>query len=509
MNRRLTLGLALLALLTLGIPVEAQDGRRGGRGFSRGRSASRGGHSRAARARAARARSAARSRARSSRSAARNRARSSRSAARSRARTSRSTARSRARSFRSSARRRARTGVTNRSSAARRERLERHHAGFQRPSTRSRTRTRVGTGTRRSGSVHDRRHRTNHRSAHRSRIDRARGRAVRSGHGSGRRHHPAAHDRRGFRRSSVRDRHRALHRRRHHRAHHTVDRHRGFRGRAFHRGIRYHRHGHHGHHRAHRYYHRNKFYLSFHFGSGSYLGFRYYSPYYHHVSHRHYAFFYPEPVTYCYVPYGFYTSSAAVYVVDDEPDYETVEYTPQDALDADTGQKVDPEPVAPSPTAERYLREASEAFAEADYETAAEKFRLAAVAAPSEAGPLFAFAQSLIALGKDEYAARVLRRAVALNPAVLEESADIVGVFKDREEFDRVLQALEQRAAAAPPAGDARFLLAAQRFFSGDPRAKELIAPLREALPEDEAVAALAKACEERFEAADDLPPVK
>ena len=54
--------------------------------------------------------------------------------------------------------------------------------------------------------------------------------------------------------------------------------------------------------------------LSFRFGHGYYHGVGYNYPYYSYASRRHYAFFYPRPVTYCYAPYGFYYSSAPVYV---------------------------------------------------------------------------------------------------------------------------------------------------------------------------------------------------
>ncbi len=318
----------------------------------------------------------------------------------------------------------------------------------------------------------------------------------------------------------MRAQNRAIHTTRHRRAHNAVG-HSGHRGRRGHTGSLHRASGSHllhsgsGHHRhnhyAHSYYRRHGFYLNFHFGSGLYYGFRYYSPYYDYAARRHYAFFYPSAVTYCYVPYGFYTSSSAVYVTRDNarPDYEADEYTPQDALDADEEKKLAPEPAVPSPTTERYLREASEAFGKADYRVAAEKFRLAAVAAPDEAGPLFAFAQALIALEKDDYAARVLRRALRLRPDLLKETADIVGVYKDRAEFDRVLAALQTRADAAAPDGDARFLLGLERFLSGDPSANDIVNPLRKQLPTDPAIAALAAACQVRFKAAEDLPAIK
>ena len=65
-------------------------------------------------------------------------------------------------------------------------------------------------------------------------------------------------------------------------------------------------------------------------------------------------------------------------------------------------------------TTERFLRQGSEAFAKADYETAAEEFRMAVVSSPKIAAPRFAFGQALIALGDYPYAARVLRELWAI-----------------------------------------------------------------------------------------------
>jgi thioredoxin-like negative regulator of GroEL len=223
-------------------------------------------------------------------------------------------------------------------------------------------------------------------------------------------------------------------------------------------------------------------------------------------------------VSYCYVPYGFYWGydpiyiTRTVYVREDYPirEYGTEELPPEEVVEPQPGDEVvDPQPAAGSPAAERFLREASEAFREADYTTAADKFRLAAISAADQAGPLFAFGQALLALGKDDYAARVLRAAFRLDPELPRETGDIAGVYKDAAEFDRVMRALEERAAASPEGSDARFLLALQRYFTGDPRARRDFAALAQALPEDETVALFRMAVEERFKAEAELPPLR
>jgi hypothetical protein len=289
-------------------------------------------------------------------------------------------------------------------------------------------------------------------------------------------------------------------------------------------GNKHHGGGHHGkhhHHKHHHDYYDSHWYVSFSFGLGAYYGTRYYYPYHHYYSGHHYAFFDPAPVTYAYVPYGFYCDTTPVYIdrtVYVRDDYKTYEYEVReevveeevvDAGPADGQQVLDPQPAAGSPMAEQFLREGSEAFAAKDYYGAARKFRLAALSQPGHSGALFAMAQSLMAMGEDEYAARVLRKAVIATPALLHESGDIAGVYANVDEFQRIRSDLEKRANVAPADGDARFLLGAQQYFAGDPRSRETFAALAEVLPEDIAVQHFRTAVEMRFKVMDDLPPLE
>ena len=261
------------------------------------------------------------------------------------------------------------------------------------------------------------------------------------------------------------------------------------------RGSRSYGHGrsrsHHGHH--------SLFGFHFSFGHGAYHGFHYYHPYHHYLSGHHYGFFYSDPVSYAYVPYGFYCDAPATYVTRSiylRNDYGVRTYEETDETE---GAK----PAAETPAAEKLLRAASEAFRRGEYLDSARKFRLAAIAAPGQAAPLFALGQALLALGSDDaYATRVIRKAVALNSGLVKEPGDIVGVYKSREEFDRVMKAV---AARAKENADARFLLGVNQFLSGDPRARETF----QALPEDSAVTLFREAVEKRFKAAKDLPEIK
>ncbi|MHC4958366.1 MAG: tetratricopeptide repeat protein [Planctomycetota bacterium] len=281
----------------------------------------------------------------------------------------------------------------------------------------------------------------------------------------------------------------------------------------------------------HSHYHSRGYYCSWHFGHGRYYGCRFYSPYYNYCTGRHIAFFYAAPVAWVYVPFGFYDDyEEPVYVttkdgIDEEyaeehdpKRYESEEYDPEQYAEetdatakpenkkSEEQKEVDPEPAADSPTTEKFLREASAAFHGADYDSAAKKFRLAAVSAPENPAPLFALGQALIALGQDDYAARVIRRAVVLSPKLLDEPGDLVGVYKNQEEFDRVIGALSTRSATS---GQARFLLGVQRYFTGDPRAVGIFADLAKVDPADSVVARFNGAVKKRFKAASDLPPIK
>lgn len=242
-----------------------------------------------------------------------------------------------------------------------------------------------------------------------------------------------------------------------------------------------------------------------HFGRGLHGGF--YDPW----RRRHCGFFYPRPVTCCFVPFGFYGGSTTVYIDSSEAvreeyvveRYETVKNIEQTADDASSV-----EAAAGSAAAERYMREATELFTSGEYPEAARRFRLAAIAAPDQSGPLFAMGQSLIALQNYPYAAKVIRRAIDLEPTILNEGADLVGVYESREEFDRVTAALVAYSEKRPDDLNAPFLLGIQQYFSGDPAARETLGRLALANRSDRITSNLLAAAEQRFKASAELPPI-
>ena len=283
-----------------------------------------------------------------------------------------------------------------------------------------------------------------------------------------------------------------------------------------------------GHYNRHSYYNNGHVPISFHYNRGPYDGWRYYSPY-RHWSGAHFGFFYAAPVSWAYVPFGFYSDSAPVYTTNyiylreepaeeyvyevtesDEEPVALVESADEPVEPAEPAAEVEPEPAAGTPVAERYLREASVSFRESDYFEAATKFRLAALAVPENAGPLFALGQALVGMGSDIYAARVIRKALLMNPDLVKEPADLVGVYASREEFDKVFTALRERAGHTKADSDAHFLLGVQLYFSGDPRATNALQELADELPEDRVVELLNEAAIQRYvKAADELPPVE
>ena len=72
-------------------------------------------------------------------------------------------------------------------------------------------------------------------------------------------------------------------------------------------------------------------------------------------------------------------------------------------------------------------------------------------------------------------------------------------LYRDDAEFRRVLAALEKRAAAIPSNADSRFVLAVQRYYTGDARCMARFAWLAANVPDDRESAAFAAAAAKRF----------
>jgi len=236
---------------------------------------------------------------------------------------------------------------------------------------------------------------------------------------------------------------------------------------------------------------------------------RWYTPCYSRYRNCYWGFYYPCTYAYAYVPFGFYGTGASIYI--DVGGRVADDYAIERYVEREPSAEEEAEVQAPagSAAAERYMREATELFRKKDYPEAARRFRLAAIAAPDSAGPLFALGQALVALENYPYAAKVIRQAIDMEPELLREGGDLGSVYADREEFHRVRVQVAQRIADRPDDVHALFLLGIAQYFSGDPAARDTFGKLLAADSGDRIARSLAEASAERFRKADELPPIE
>ncbi|MEM8883399.1 MAG: hypothetical protein AAGD14_04990 [Planctomycetota bacterium] len=231
----------------------------------------------------------------------------------------------------------------------------------------------------------------------------------------------------------------------------------------------------------------------------------YHGTYYHSTSGRHVGFYDKRPVTRCYVPFGFYGTRTESRVAVTP---EVIESVIEEPAPEPEEERVY-EAAAGSAAAERYMREASELFANGEYPEAARRFRLAAIASPERAAPLFALGQALIPLENYPYAAKVLRQALDRDPTLFRESGDLGAVYKTREEFGRVQQLLRTRIEARPDDLHAPFLLGVLQYYGGDPAAQKTFEGLAQGQPNDTVVRGFVDAAKDRFQRSSELPEIK
>jgi hypothetical protein len=250
-----------------------------------------------------------------------------------------------------------------------------------------------------------------------------------------------------------------------------------------------------------------------HDGSYSLNGRTHYGSSYRHGKHGYRGFYHDRPVCVAYVPYGFYGGGTSTYISETyiREDYPVERYEEESEL-AEPTKTTGEEPVraaATSAAAERYLLEATDLFGEKNYPEAARRFRLAAIAAPENAAPLFALGIALIPLENYPYAAKVIRRAIDFDAELLDEGGDVSAVFKDLPEFARVQKLLVDRIAKRPDDMHAPFLLGALQYFSGDPAARATFKSLAQRDKSDRIAIMFSIAAERRFKAAKDLPEIQ
>jgi hypothetical protein len=135
--------------------------------------------------------------------------------------------------------------------------------------------------------------------------------------------------------------------------------------------------------------------------------------------------------------------------------------------------------------AQRYLELGDRAFRESRYADAVQFYAKAIEFAPDQGALYLVLADALFAAGDYHYGAYAVRRALELDPALVESNVDKHGFYPDPAHFDAQLAKLEQFLAEHPTDRDARLVLALNYLFGG--RARDAVRTI------DSAVGAMAE----------------
>jgi len=118
-----------------------------------------------------------------------------------------------------------------------------------------------------------------------------------------------------------------------------------------------------------------------------------------------------------------------------------------------------------------YLSLGDRAFAEARYGDAVRHYARAVECSPEDPVLHLVLSDALFATGDYHYAAHCLRRALELEPNLLEVEFDKRSFYGDPSDFDRHILLLESYLADHVLDDDARLILGANQLFSSDPEA--------------------------------------
>ncbi|MSR62775.1 MAG: hypothetical protein EXS08_10070 [Planctomycetes bacterium] len=141
-------------------------------------------------------------------------------------------------------------------------------------------------------------------------------------------------------------------------------------------------------------------------------------------------------------------------------------------------------PPAESPlaiAAQRYLELGDRAFRGGRYYDAVQFYAKAVEFAPDQGALYLVLADALFAAGDYHYGAYAVRRALELDPALVDSRVDKHGFYPDPKLFDEQLETLERYLAANPSDRDARLVLALNYLLGAKP--KEAQRTLEAALP--------------------------
>lgn len=230
----------------------------------------------------------------------------------------------------------------------------------------------------------------------------------------------------------------------------------------------------------------------------------------------YYVSFYPS-YAYYGAP-GYYASVVHHYYYEDDDEVVYVEVPAEEAapleeapLPAASGpvpppaqgeleELLDGAPDSRARTANHYLTQGDQAFAERRYADAVHFYTKAAAFAPEEGVLFLVLSDALLATGDYHYGAYALRRALAIDPSLAESEVDKHTFYTDPAEFDRQLGVLDAYLADRPSDHDARLLLAANYLFGGRPSdcVRVLEDPRGAALREQEAARLLLETARRR-----------
>jgi len=207
-------------------------------------------------------------------------------------------------------------------------------------------------------------------------------------------------------------------------------------------------------------------------------------------------------------PYRYYWQPSCYYLPDYCPPYATA-YVVHDYYDdgAYYTSYADPAAAAedaPAPDAAALLAAGWEHFRKGAYLEAAESFRQAVLAAPSDPQPKIAFAQALFAIGNYPDAAFLVRRTIEVLPDWPLVGDDPRARYAEPADHAEQMVALRGFLALVPDEPAARLVLAVQNYFTGDlAAAREAFTALAALDPED----LVAKRFLERLVPAPAAPP--
>jgi len=186
----------------------------------------------------------------------------------------------------------------------------------------------------------------------------------------------------------------------------------------------------------------------------------------------------------CYYPWWFWSTSAYYYpsyayypaattIVYPEPEYVYV----QEQASQPVGEAVVNEAApagqpgtALSLAAQRYLELGDRAFREGRYTDAVQFYAKAVEFAPDQGALYLVLADALFAAGDYHYGAYAIRRALELDPSLIETTVDKHGFYPDPGSFDQQLTTLERYLADHGTDRDARLVLGLNYLFASRPK---------------------------------------